>query len=126
MKEQTNFREELRLLTENKNIYFFIGFMAKSLFNKSIFKKNEIINAFLAKELKLQLKPYILSSRTLIVAFTIKYIINVGYKESMSVSLYNYILRLENNIEESKVPTKKNKTSKNNTSLIWIDKILGK
>lgn len=126
MKRQTNFREELSLLTKNKNIYFFIGFLAKSLFNKSIFKKNETINIFLVKELKLQLKPYILSSRTLIVAFTIKHIINVGYKESMSVSLYNHILRLENNIEESKMPTPKNKTSKNNNPLIWIDKILGK
>lgn len=123
---KAKFREELSLLTENKNTYFFIGFLAKALFNKAIFTKNEMINNFLVKELKLQLKPYVLSSRTLIVAFTIKHIINVGYKESMSVSLYNHILRMENNIEELETPKPKRKISKNSQSLAWIDKILGK
>ena len=79
----------------------------------------------MAKEFKLQLKPYILSSRTLIVAFVVKHIINVGYKESMSVSLYNYILRLENKSEELSPVIKNSKTSKQNNQLIWIDKILG-
>lgn len=125
MKAQTNFREELNLLTENKNAYFFIGFLAKALFNKSIFDKNKTIDGFLVKEFKLQLKPYILSSRTLIVAFVVKHIINVGYKESMSVSLYNYILRLENKSEDLSPAFKNSKTSKQNNQLIWIDKILG-
>ncbi|AUI65602.1 MULTISPECIES: hypothetical protein [Glaesserella] len=121
-----NFNEELDLLTKNKNIYFFLGFLAKALFDKNIFNKNETINLFLTKEIKLNLKPYILSSRTLIVAFTIKHILQKGYKENMSVSLYNHILRVTKERENDEPIKIRHRKNKKDESLQWITKILGK
>lgn len=123
---ETNLNEELDLLTKNKNIYFFLGFFAKALFDKNIFYKNESINLFLIKEMKLNLKPYILSSRTLIVAFTIKHILQKGYKENMSVSLYNHILSVVKERKDDELIKIKPKRNKKNESLQWITKILGK
>lgn len=118
-------KEDLYALKNNKNIYFFIGFLCKTCFSKEIFPKNAELNKFLFKEYKITLKKYTLSSRTLMIALAIKHILKTGYEEKMTTKLFNYLLMRESKTDKIDVgKIIKNRDLDISSTSLWVSQIL--
>ncbi|KMO86863.1 hypothetical protein AB840_05970 [Megasphaera cerevisiae DSM 20462] len=83
------YRNELK----SKNIpkYKLIGIFVELLFSKMIFPKNKDINDFLCDILHVEFKPYVMKSRTLIVAKVSKIITMQESEQQYKKDLYKFI-----------------------------------
>ncbi|WP_440114831.1 hypothetical protein [Paenibacillus sp. QZ-Y1] len=73
--------------------YKVIGIVSTMLLSKELFKKNEEINDFLKYVFKIEYKEYVMASRTLIVARTVRLIETLDDKDYINSKkiLYKYI-----------------------------------
>lgn len=100
------YRNELK----NKSIlkYKVIGIITELVYSKEIFKKNDDIKIFAEKILDVELKPYMMKSRSLIVSRLVREIIDLDgemkYKNKL-VDFINFqieVLKKNENIKEKK------------------------
>lgn len=101
------FRNELK----NKSIYKYkvIGIVTELLLSKKIFVKNLEIRFFLMQVFNLELKEYIMKSRTLIVAHLIRKIENIENEENYKKELLFFInQKIEELKEDENIKNKKN------------------
>lgn len=106
-KELILFRNELK----NKNVsrYKLIGIIAEVLFSKEIFPKNKDIIIFMKQVFGLELKGYILKSRTMVVSKVIKYMTNSPDANIDKKELLNFInMKIEYFKEKENIHVKKN------------------
>ena len=102
------YRNELK----NKIVsnYKMIGIISELILSKVIFKRNADIKSFLSEILFIECKDYIMKSRTMIVAYTIKKIV---YNET-NIQKKKLIDFINNKIEETRdesISVKKNEFS---------------
>lgn len=73
--------------------YKVIGIVSIMLLSKELFKKNEEINEFLKYVIQIEYKEYVMSSRTLIVARTVRLLEELSDSDYLICKkrLYNYI-----------------------------------
>ncbi|WP_462425656.1 hypothetical protein [Fusobacterium varium] len=92
------FRNELK----NKSIYKYkvIGIVSEILLSKKIFPKNLDIKPFLIQTLNLELKDYIMKSRTLIVAHLIRRLEVLENEEIYRKELLSFINEKIDQIKE--------------------------
>lgn len=83
------FRNELK----NKNIqkYKLIGIIVELLLSKDVFKRNSEISAFIKDIFDLELKEYIMKSRTMIVAKISRVIHNTDNFSICQKDLYEFV-----------------------------------
>ena len=101
------FRNELK----NKNMpkYKLIGIVVELLLSKDIFKRNSNIATFLKDVFDIELKEYILKSRTMIVAKVCRDIHNSNNLSSAQKRLYDFVgLEIEQLKKSGNVKPKKN------------------
>lgn len=86
------FRNELK----NKTIptYKMIGIVSELLLSKEIFRTNAELEEFLSDVCSLHFKSYVFRSRTLLVARTIREIMNIKDDLSLKAHLYSFIQQL--------------------------------
>ncbi len=100
------YRNELK----NKSIYKYklIGIITELIFSKKIFKHNSDIAQFIKSILGIELKNYILKSRTMIVAKVCRIINDKSDYTLVQKQLYRFVceiiekLKNEDNIKEAK------------------------
>lgn len=101
------FRNELK----NKNMpqYKLIGIVVELLLSKEIFKRNSEIAAFIKETFDIELKLYILKSRTMIVAKICRSIHNMNIPSSCQKKLYEFVNeKIEQLKKEGDIKDKKN------------------
>lgn len=113
------------LVSTTNNSTLFIGVTAKILLSKQIFNKNIELTIFIKEIFDISFLPYVIKSRTLIMARVIKHINQLDNKEitTLTTKMRDYLIKLEiensDNIKEKKEKVVKNKK---NNALDFMDK----
>lgn len=100
------YRNELK----NKNIpkYKIIGIITELIYSKRIFKKNKDIEIFVKEVFNIELKDYIVRSRSMIVSKVVKFIVDserdTTYKNKLVefINLQIEIIKRDREIKEKK------------------------
>lgn len=100
------YRNELK----NKNIpkYKIIGIITELIYSKRVFKKNKDIEIFVKEVFNIELKDYIVRSRSMIVSKVVKFIVDserdTNYKNKLVefINLQIEIIKRDRDIKEKK------------------------
>ncbi|OTA15647.1 hypothetical protein Xvie_02500 [Xenorhabdus vietnamensis] len=119
--------DKLIELKNNDSIEFFVGFVSLITFSKELFKTNNELSEFIKEIFGFEFKKYVVASRTLMFARTIKEIYNKLDKKSIIKAKNNTVFHIDMLInapqkemsEDNKLkstPSKKGKKGKNTTT----------